>query len=1190
MYRIGDTVIASATDLVGYLACDHLVTLELDAASGRIERPVRNDPELELIQKRGFEHEAAHLAALREEGRSIHEIATRDASTPAELRAAEDETFAAMRAGRDVIFQATFFDGRWRGHADFLLRVNKPSRLGDWSYEVADTKLARRVKAAALLQMCVYGDRLEQLQGVAPETMHVVTGDGARHPHRVADYAAYYRSVKRAFEARVFGDVPAPVTYPEPVEHCKVCRWYGVCADQRRADDHLSLVAGITRGQRRRLVDSEIGTRRALGESAPGTAVPPIGQEALERIRSQARIQLAGEAAGTTLYELIPPNAPDPEASGTIRRGLALLPEPSPGDLFFDIESDPWALEDGLEYLFGVVDADSVGPTFTALWAHDRTAEKAIFEAFIDRVIARLDADPGMHVYHYAPYEPTAIKRLMGRHATREDEVDRLLRGDVFVDLYRVVRQGVRVSSESYSIKKVEKLYLPLREGPVTDAGFSVVAYERWMETRDQAMLDGIEAYNRDDCVSTWMLRDWLEDRRREAVERFPDADWSRPSLVDGAPPGDLAATQAETAARMARLTQDVPADIADRTADQQARWLLSGLLDWHRREAKPQWWAWFTLRRASPEELFQSPDALAGLEFVADMETIKQSRVTRYRFDPSQEYKLKPGDDPIDPATGASAGKVHAIDPAAGTIDLLRGPSRQGTHPSALIPPQPLDTRIQRNALGAVADQVVAAGVTGPGPYRAVRELVARMPPRIVGVPEGGSLVRPGDDIVDAARRIALGLDQTVLPIQGPPGSGKTYTGARMIVELVRAGKRVGITATAHKAITNLVDATLAAAATDDVDVRVIQKGTIESSSRSGAVKLTADSGEVAPALAAGTHQVAAGTSWLFARPDMAGMIDVLFVDEAGQVSLADVVAVGGSARSIVLLGDPNQLPQVSQGSHPDGAEASALEHLLGDARTVPDDRGLFLPTTRRLHPDICTYISEVFYDGRLAPHPDTGRQAVGSGGFIEGTGIRFVPVAHVDNQARSREEAEQVAEAIRGLIGRQWIDQRGVSRDLGLEDVLVVAPYNAQVAEIVRRVGQEFGRPRVGTVDKFQGQEAPVAIYSMATSTPEDAPRQMEFLYSGNRLNVAISRAQGVAILVCSPALLRVRCHTPAQMRLANALCRYVEVATGALDAVSAASTSDGSGALEDQPAGGEATVDPASPTPREVLTLGL
>jgi predicted RecB family nuclease len=1145
---VDGTIIVSATDLVGYLACDHLVTLELEAAAGRIVRPERNDPELDLIRKRGFEHEAAHLAALRDEGRSIHEIETRDARTPDQLRSAEAETYAAMRAGRDVIFQATFFDGRWRGHADFLLRVDRPSALGDWSYEVADTKLARRVKAAALLQMCVYADRLEQLQGVAPETMYVVTGDGVRHPHRVADYSAYYRTIKTGFEARVFGDGPVPVTYPEPVDHCKVCRWYGICADKRRSDDHLSLVAGISRAQRGHLVDAELQTRRALGDSVPGTPVKAIGQTALERIRNQARIQVAGEATGHMLFELIEPEPLAPDASGPLRRGLALLPEPSPNDLFFDIESDPWALDEGLEYLFGVVDEVDKAPNFKALWAHDRAGEKAMFEAFIDRVIARLDADPTMHVYHYAPYEPTAVKRLMGRHATREDDVDRLLRGGVFVDLYRVVRQGVRVSAESYSIKQVEKLYMPAREGPVTDAGFSVVAYERWMETTDQSILDDIEAYNRDDCVSTWMLRDWLEERRHDAAATWPELDWSRPSIVDGAPTEEGATTQAETAERARRLTEDVPADKIERTEEQQARWLLAGLLDWHRREAKPQWWAWFTLRGASPEELFDSPDALSGLQFVADLETIKQSRVTRYRFDPAQEYKVKVGDSPIDPATGASAGSVHELDPAAGTIDLLRGPSRQGSHPAALIPSPPFDTRLQREALGQVADQVLAAGIDGPGRFRAVRELLLRRPPRIVGVPEGGPLARDGDDIVGAARRIAVALDQTVLPIQGPPGSGKTYTGAQMIVELVRAGKRVGITATAHKAITNLVDATIGAAALERLDLRVIQKGTIDSGSRAPGVTLTSESGDVAPALVAGSHQVAAGTSWLFARPDMANALDVLFVDEAGQLSLADVVAVGGSASSIVLLGDPNQLPQVSQGSHPDGAEASGLEHHLGEARTVPPDRGLFLATTRRLHPDICDFISEAFYEGRLEPHPETARQLVGPGGFVEGTGIRFIPVVHEDNQARSREEAELVADAIRGLVGRHWTDQRGVTRDLGIDDVLVVAPYNAQVAEIVRRVGDEFGRPRVGTVDKFQGQEAPIAIYSMATSTPEEAPRQMEFLYSGNRLNVAISRAQGIAILVCSPALLRVRCHTPAQMRLANALCRFVEMAAEA------------------------------------------
>ncbi|TMD29818.1 MAG: TM0106 family RecB-like putative nuclease [Chloroflexi bacterium] len=519
---LGDSIVVSATDLVGYLACDHLATLELGRAQGLWERPPRReDPELVLLQERGVEHELAYLERHRAAGRSIHEVQLRGPTTLEELRAAEAETLDAMRRGVEVVYQATFFDGRWRGHADFLLRTDRPSDLGAWSYDVADTKLARGVKAGALLQVCVYADRLTTLQGVPPERLVIVTGDGVEHPERLADYAAFYRTVKARFEARVFGDLPAPDTYPDPVDHCRVCAWFPTCMDRRRADDHLSLVAGMTRTYTERLIDDGVPTLADLGELPADRAVPRMNPRPLRRIRDQARLQLSGRRAGALLYELVPP---DPEAPG---HGLAALPEPSALDLFFDIEADPWALDDGLEYLLGVAWRDGNGThEYRPIWGHDRRGEKAAFEAFIDLVIDRLERDPQMHVYHYAGYESGAIKRLMQRHATREDEVDRLLRGQVLVDLYQVVRQGIRASVESYSIKSIEKFYMPVRAGPITEAGFSVVEYERWLRDRDTAHLRDLAEYNRDDCVSTLLLRDWLEVRRRDAII---DQGWSMP-------------------------------------------------------------------------------------------------------------------------------------------------------------------------------------------------------------------------------------------------------------------------------------------------------------------------------------------------------------------------------------------------------------------------------------------------------------------------------------------------------------------------------------------------------------------------------------------------------------------------------------------------------------------------------------
>lgn len=1149
------TLVVSATDLVGFLECDHLVTLEEARARGDLERPYREDPQLDLVRRRGYEHEQRYIERLRKDGRTVVEMQRRDPKTPDDLRAAEAETLAAMRTGTDVIFQATFFDGRWRGHPDFLVRRDdRPSDLGPWSYDIADTKLARRVKAAAILQMCVYADRLAQLQGLPPETIAVVTGDRESHPHRLEDYAAYYRAAKRRFEARVFPPTVAdpPRTYPEPVEHCRVCAWWSVCQDRRRADDHLSIVAGAAKVQRRRLVDADVPTLAALAGLEVGRGIRGMQPRILERLHRQAALQLARRRDGIDRYELIPPNPDEPG------KGLAALPPPAPLDIFFDIEADPWALDDGLEYLFGWVERDEAGgePAFHALWAHDRAEEKAMLEAFVDLVMERRQRDPGMHVYHYGGYESGALKRLMQRHATREDEIDVLLRGHVLVNLYdHVVRQGIRASVESYSIKKLETFYMPQREGPITQAGFSVVEYERWMESGDPSILEEIAAYNRDDCVSNLLLRDWLEARRDEALathpEWYPDGDVPRPAWEDGEPTERLRAEVAETRRREDALREGVPVDRAERTADQQGRWLLAALLDWHRREAKPQWWDHYRLVEAPTDDLVADGSALAGLRFVEDLGRSARSVVHRYAFDPAQDSKVVEGKAylglvPRADASGwdTTSATVVALDPLAGTVDLKRS---GGPHPVALIPTKPFGSEPMRGALLRLADHVIANGLQGPGPYRAARDLVLRSLPRVAGASPGDVLVPGPQDVTAGARSLAVRLDETVLPIQGPPGTGKTYTAARMILDLVARGSRVGVTAQSHRVIENLLEAVVDAAAKEGRVLSIGHRsdGDDERPAPAGIERIP-ETKAVPGGLAAGQWDVVGGTSWVWAREDMEGSVDVLFVDEAGQVSLATVCSVAGAARSVVLLGDPNQLPQVSQGTHPEGAGASALEHLVGDARTIPPDRGLLLGTTYRLHPDVNAFISDAFYEGRLDTAPGNERQRVADGLPVGGTGIRHVPIEHDSASNRSPDEAAWIAEAISRLIGREWTDAKGDARPLTADDVLVVAPYNAQVAEIDRAVTRRLGRhSNVGTVDKFQGREAPVAMYSMTTSSPDDAPRDLEFLYSGNRLNVAVSRARGLAVVLANPELLNVACRSPEQMRLVNALCRLVEIA---------------------------------------------
>ncbi|MFN8036147.1 MAG: TM0106 family RecB-like putative nuclease [Acidimicrobiia bacterium] len=1149
MQLVDGALVLSPSDLTGFAACTHLTQLDLAAASGELEPPSGRDPEVEVIARHGDAHERRVLAMLRAERSRVVAIEYPEASRAA-LGRAEAATLAAMRGGADVIYQATFFDGCWRGHADFLLRVEEPSDLGHWSYEVADAKLARRVKSAALLQMCSYSRHVERLQGRAPQHMHVFAGDLERHPFRVADYAAYFRTLAARYEPLVLGG-PADGHdgYPNPVEHCGLCRWAERCAQRRHLDDHLSIVAGMRRGQTRRLEAQGITTRRALARLAPGTHVPGIGAATSERLRRQAALQVETTDTGRLGYDFVEPAA----EPGELPRGFASLPEPSPGDLFFDMEGDPFAFDCGLEYLFGVVELRGrpARSQYHAFWAHDRAQEKLAFEAFIDFVMERVVRHPKMHVYHYAPYEPSAVKRLMGMHGTREEEVDRLLRGGMFVDLYRVLRQSLVVSTESYSLKEIEHFYMAPRAGDVTSGSSSIVAYEEFVESGDESVLASIESYNGEDCESTRLLRDWLEARRAEAETQFGVI--ARPMSADdgGEAPEQLAereATLAEREATLAELADELCAgvleDDEERDAERQARWLLAQLLHWHRREAKPEWWAYYERRDHFTEADFvNDPECIGGLSFVRDAQRIKQSVVHEYAFEP-QDYKFDVGDQPVDPATGNGAGTVWFVDDLAGSIGLKRSVRSTAPHPSALMPPKPRGTREQEDAIAEVAAWVVDHGIGGAGRHRAARDLLLRRGPRLRGARAGSPVRREGERPLDAARRAVLELHDACFAIQGPPGSGKTFTGAQMIVDLLAAGKRVGVTANGHAAIGQLLRKVCDAAGREGVDVRGLQKCAEHQHCGEDVVPWTSDNGRMADAVAGRTANLLAGTPWLWSRPEMRGALDVLFVDEAGQMSLANAVAVSPAARSLVLLGDPQQLAQPSKGSHPPGAEASALAHLLGDDETMPADRGLFLDATFRMHPDVCTFVSDVAYEGRLHAEPGLERQRLTGVGDprLVGAGLRYVPVQHEGDRIRSDEEASVVAELVHALVGGRWTGVDGRSRRIRVHDIVVVAPYNAHVACLSRALPEGA---RVGTVDKFQGQEAPIAIYSMATSSADDLTRTVEFLYDLHRFNVAVSRARALSILVCSPELLRVHCRTPEQLRLANALSRYVELA---------------------------------------------
>ncbi len=1133
VFLLDDQIIYSASDLSAAATCEFGLLRRLDARTGLIKAEgVDADPMLDRTSALGQHHEREQLERFIAEHGDGVVVMERPEHTRAGLTEAALATVEALRSGAPVIYQGTFFDGRFLGFCDFLVRE------GD-RYAVYDSKLSRHAKVSALLQLAAYADALGRNAIAASDQVHLMLGDGSTSSHDIGDIAPVF-SASRAKLEQVLDEHHAEGTPAEWLDgrylRCGRCDTCSVEVENHR---DLLLVAGLRGNQRMQLIAAGIGSIDQLAVSTE--PVDGIRRDTLDKLRAQAALQLRQEQSGEAEFHIYNASV------------LGGLPVPDDGDIFFDFEGDPLWAEDGstdwgLEYLFGVVEGPAENYVFKPFWAHDRAGERQALVDFLDYVTARHEAHPGMHVYHYAAYEKSALLRLAARHGVGEQVVDTLLRENVLVDLYPLVRSALRIGARSYSIKKLEPLYMGEhgRDGDVVNAAASVVAYSDYCELRERGkddeareLLQGISDYNEYDCESTLRLRNWLVDRAAEH-----DITLRPPTGQIALPVEDLTETEIalrEFAGHKAGST---------RTAEQHAAALLAAAVGYHSREKKPHWWAHFDRLSAPIEDLVDVRDVM--VVDVPDIQADWHKNTARQK--PRRHIQLtgtlgtgttlSPGTDMFAlydvPSPDAVAGdnpaqrgtngvKIVSVE-KSGNLDvvtieeLLRGDEFSET-PVALAPGRPIPTVPMEKSIAAAASEA-CDGLPGL-PRRAAVDILRRLTPRTLS---GDALppVGEGNDYASAITAAVLDLDDSYVAVQGPPGTGKTYTGARVVKALVEQHQwRIGVVAQSHSVVENMLGGIVKAG----LDPALVAK----KGSRSRIAEWT----DITPlefprflSEAESTGCVIGGTAWDFANTDRVppGSLDLLVVDEAGQFALANTIAVAVSARNLLLLGDPQQLPQVSQGTHPEPVDESALGWLAEGHGALPPELGYFLEKTWRMHPDLCAPVSALSYEGKLL-----SQESVSAARKLDGlaAGVHTVYVDHSGNSTYSPEESAVIVTQIRELLGTPWTDPSEFdgTRPLTEADILVVAPYNAQVGTIERDLTEAgFTDVEVGTVDKFQGREAAVAIVSMAASAIEDVPRGMSFLLSRNRLNVAVSRGKWCAIIVRSYALTQYMPTTPA------------------------------------------------------------
>jgi uncharacterized protein len=1167
MYKTAlNTYIFSPSDLVLFERspfASWMARLEIDKPEQLIGIKKDQDAMMSLLAGKGLQHEAHYLEKLKTDlgADNVCEI-----TTDRKLRAID--TLDAMRAGYQVIFQAYLERDNFAGSADFLIRKEGNSSLGNYCYEAWDTKLSQSTKTYFIIQLCCYSWMLEAVQGKVPEHAVVALGNKKEETYPLAGYYYYFLNLKTQF-------LKAQDAFQNDwsmMPDLALCSDYGVWStfakDALKKSDSLALIANIRASQIKKIQEIGITTLSELA-STEQTNIKGISTETLNKLKAQAAIQLASRDQDKPFFTVLNDND---------GKGLSGLPPKSPLDIYFDIEGHP-IIVGGLEYLWGVSFEDANAAqgkdyAFKGWWAHNQAQEKLAFEGFIDWCYERWQQDPTLHIYHYATYEITAINKMVSRYQTRKDQVAELYANHVFIDLYKVVKSGLLVGEPKYSIKNIEHLYRKDRETLVANGGDSIVFYENWysngglenwieqdngykswavnpdhFDWHPWETLKEIRSYNIDDCESTLELVEWLRKQKQEHAISYTE--------IETIPKDGLEKTdkQIENEQKRQALIQRQQALIdqfeaqAGLKADPHAILLVS-LLHFYDRERKSKLFTYFQRADKTDEELFDDDTVVFDLSLKSQQEIDgKINCVALFTNDqPLRTDKLNTATIK-DSTAKVSKIEITELNAHYSEISFVINPDQQDALQQLPLTLFGDDARINTDTLeNRLCDITEDYFHTRQLP-KLLLTIINQANPRFTGqqspLPISRIQYPDNDDYLSAIITAVKAMDDTCFCIQGPPGAGKTYTAKNIIKALVQQGKRIGVMSNSHAAIMNLLKPLieeLPETAISKIGGYGPQKDFNAQFSFEDYAHFEYRQGmPFTKAKPYAHYQIVGATVYGFANDvSYDEPVDYLFVDEASQVALANLIAVSGAAKNIILMGDQMQLEQPIQGSHPGQSGASALEFMLMDHAVIPDDKGIFLERTYRMHPAVCAPLSEIVYEGKLRADADNSKQLITIPKpklITQSHGILSVAVQHEGNTQSSEEEVLVVQRLIDELKTGTFTNKDGQQNSITEADILVIAPYNMQVNLLKEKLGSTL---KIGTIDKFQGQEAPVVIISMSISDIEESPRGLDFVLDINRLNVAVSRAQALAIIVSNEGLEQCKVNSLAQMAKVGLFCR--------------------------------------------------